>query len=48
MTWLIRTGLLICATEEDSGIVSAKKHTLKGRKITTISKGQFLVLNKCF
>ena len=26
MNWLIRTGfLLICATKEDSGIVSAKK-----------------------
>lgn len=30
MTWLMRTGfLLICGAEEDSGIVSAKKQTLK-------------------
>lgn len=33
MTWLIRTGFLsICGTEEDSGIDSAKKQTLKERQ----------------
>jgi len=37
MNWLIRTGfLLICATKEDSGIVSAKKKIglKKARKMT--------------